>query len=412
MTTLLSDIRFAFRTLRRAPSFTFAAVLALGLGTGSAAAVFSLLRGVVFRPLPYAAPDRLVMLWETNHAKGLEHEQLSPVNFVDYRGLTSVFADAAAWWRPQINLADDDAQPVRVSAIETSDNLFSVLGVKPAIGSDFTHHPKLYGRESEVIISDRFWRSRFNASRDVIGKIVHLNGFNGRIVGVMPAGFGYPGDTDLWSEMSWDLAQHSRYAHFMEGVARIKPGVSIERVNAELAALTKRLGAENAGSNKDWGARAISLEREVAGVFRPALFALFGASGLLLLIACINVANLLLARAVSRRREIAVRAAIGASSRRLVRQLLTESALLAGLGVVLGFAIAVISVKGLLAWTPIRIPRADEVNVDFAMLGFSALVCAITTVTFGLIPAVMVPRADLHDALKDGTRGSDQTSPS
>jgi predicted permease len=406
MMTLLADVRFAFRSLRRAPSFTLAAVLALGLGTGSAAAVFSLLRGVVLRPLPYAAPERLVMLWEVNHGKALEHEPISPVNFVDYRGVTSVFADAAAWWRPQINLVDDNGEPVRVNAIEVTDNLFPVLGVKPAIGSDFTHHPKLFGREREVIISDRLWHSRFGASPDVLGKIVHLNGFNSTIVGVMPAGFGYPGDTDLWQELGWDLSQHTRYAHFMESVARIKPGVSIERVNGELAALTKRLGAENAGSNKDWGARAVGLEREVAGVFRPALFALFGASGLLLLIACINVANLLLARALSRRREIALRAAIGASRPRLVRLFLTESAVLAGLGVVLGFVIAMISVKGLLAWTPIRIPRADDVNVDFAMLAFSALVCAITTVTFGLIPAVVVSRADLHDALKDGVRGS------
>jgi predicted permease len=406
MTTLFADLRFAFRTLWRAPSFTLAAVLALGLGTGSAAAVFSLLRGVVLRPLPYSAPDRLVSLWEVNHAKSLEHESLSPVNFVDYRGLSQVFDDAAAWWRPQINLAGDDAEPVRVNAIEVTDNLFSVLGVKPAIGADFTHHPKLFGRESQAIISDRFWRSHFAASRDVIGKIVHLNGFNYTVVGVMPAGFSYPADTDLWQELGWDLSQHSRYAHFMESVARVKPGVSIDRVNGELASLAKRLGAENAASNKEWGVRAVGLEREVAGVFRPALFALFGASGLLLLIACINVANLLLARAVARRREVAVRAAIGASRRRLLRLFLTESAVLAGLGVVLGFAIAVFSVKGLLAWTPIRIPRADDVHVDFAMLGFAALVCAITTVTFGLLPAMIVSRADLQDALKDGNRGS------
>jgi putative ABC transport system permease protein len=346
------------------------------------------------------------MLWEMNHAKSLEHEPVSPVNFVDYRRLTSVFEDAAAWWRPEINLSDDNGEPVRVKAIEVSDNLFSVLGVRPAIGSDFIHHEKLYGGESQAIISDRFWRARFNGSPKAVGAVVHLNGANFTIIGVMPPGFGYPGETDLWTELDWDLSQHSRYAHFMENVARLRPGVTIDAANRELAALSTRLAAENVGSNTGWSARAVSLDREVAGVFRPALFALLAASGLLLLIACINVANLLLARGAGRRREVALRAAIGASRARLVRLFLTESLLLAFLGVVLGFGIAVASVKGLLAWTPIHIPRAESVSVDLTMLAFSALVVAVTTVAFGLAPALLMSRADLQDVLKDGARGT------
>ncbi|MEP6493842.1 MAG: ABC transporter permease [bacterium] len=406
MTIFWNDLRFALRTLRRTPSFTIAAILALGLGTGSAAGVYSLLRGVVLRPLPYSSPEQLVMLWETNHAKALEHEPISPVNFSDYRALTNVFSDAAAWWRPQINLTDDAGQPVRVNAIETTENLFTVLGVHPYIGTDFVVHPRLFGPEHQAIISHRLWESRFAGDRKVIGKVVHLNGFNYTVIGVMPAGFSYPGDTELWQQLQWDLSQHSRFAHFMESVARVKPGVTDERVQRELATIATRLGVENKASNGGWGARAISLDREVAGLFRPALFALLGASGLLLLIACINVANLLLARAVARRREVALRAAIGASRPRLIRLFLTESLVLAVIGAGLGLIIAVVSVRGLLAWTPIRIPRAEGVGVDFSMLVFATLVAAITAITFGLVPAVFMSRAELQDALKDGAKGA------
>ena len=252
MTTFLNDLRYGVRTLLRAPSFTVAAIVALGLGTGSAACVFSLLRGVVLRPLPYSNPERLVTLWEVNHTKNLEHEPISPVNFVDYRKLTSVFEDAAAWWRPQINLTDDSGEPVRVNAVETTENLFSVLGVRPFIGQPFPIHPKLYGTEQQAIISHRLWASRFNSDRNVIGKPVHLNGYNYTIVGVMPEGFGFPGETDLWQQLRWDVGQHTRFAHFMESVARVKPGVSEERVQRELAQLTARLAAENKASNGNW----------------------------------------------------------------------------------------------------------------------------------------------------------------
>jgi putative ABC transport system permease protein len=406
MTTLLNDLRFALRTLRRSPSFTIAAILALGLGTGSAAGVFSLLQGVVLRPLPYPQPDRLVMLWDVNATKNLAHEPISPVTFLDYRGLTNVFEDAAAWWRPQINLTGDDQEPIRVNAIEASENLFAVLGVRPMIGADFPIHPKLYGAENQAMIGHRLWQSRFNSDRQIVGKVVHLNGFNYTIAGVMPPGFSYPGDTDLWEQFRWDMAQHTRHAHFMESVARLKPGVTIEQAQRELNALTARLGSEFPRSNKDWGVRVVSLDREVAGVFRPGLFTLLGASALLLLIACINVANLLLARAVARRREVAVRSAMGASRTRLLRLFLTESFVLATVGAVIGLGIAVASVKGLLAWTPIRIPRAETVGVDFAVLLFATAIAVTTAVAFGLVPAMLMSSAELQDSLKDGTKGT------
>src|SRR5262245_1201990 len=244
MDTLLSDLRVAVRSLRRSPSFSIAAILALGLGIGSATAVFSLLQGVVLRPLPYHEPDRLVMFWDTNREKALDHEPISPVNFTDDRLLRGVFQDAAAWWRPQLNLVDDSSDPVRVSAVETRENLFELLGIRPLVGRTFVVHENLFGPEHEAVISHRLWQTRFNGDRGVIGKMVRLNGYPYTIVGIMPPGFGFPGETDLWQQLQWDLRQHSRGAHFMEGIGRLRAGVTVEQANRELGALGARLGNE------------------------------------------------------------------------------------------------------------------------------------------------------------------------
>lgn len=405
--SLWRDVPYALRSLRRTPSFTIAAVLALGLGTGSAAAVFSLLDGVVLRPLPYREPEQIVMLAEVNHAKNLEHEGLSPVNFVDYRGLTTVFADAAGWWTPQIVLTDGVNDPVRVPTVETSRNLFRVLGIAPRIGPSFTGDTALtVNGNLEAVISDRLWRSRFNGDRAIVGKAVRLNGTDHVVVGVMPPGFDFPNGTDIWEGLNWQFAQHSRFAHFVGAIGRLRPGMTPEAANRELARLTMRLAQENPPSNQNWGVRAVRLDLEIAGVFRPGLFALLGASALLLLIACLNVANLLLARATARRREVAVRAAIGASRGRLARLFFTESLVLAAMGAAVGLAVAVVSVKGLLAWSPIEIPRAAGIGVSAGVLAFAILVAIVTAVVFGLVPALTMSRANLNEALGEGAKGS------
>ena len=405
--SLWRDIPYALRSLRRTPSFTIAAVLALGLGTGSAAAVFSLLDGVVLRPLPYREPERIVMLSEVNHVKNLEHEGLSPVNFVDYRGLTSVFESAAGWWTPQVVLTDGVQDPVRVPTVETSRNLFRVLGVAPQIGPSFTGDTGLaVDGNMEAVISDRLWRSRFNADRAIIGKSVRLNGTDHLVVGVMPPGFDFPNGTDVWEGLNWQFAQHSRFAHFVGAIGRLRSGMTPEAANRELARLTTRLAQENPPSNQNWGVRAVRLDQEIAGVFRPGLFALFGASALLLLIACLNVANLLLARATARRREVAVRAAIGASRARLVRLFFTESLVLAAMGAAVGLAVAVVSVRALLAWSPIEIPRASGIGVSAGVFGFAIVAAALTAVLFGLVPALTMSRANLNEALGEGAKGS------
>jgi predicted permease len=400
------DVRYALRMFRVNPGFTAAAVLTLGLGAGAATAVFSLLDGVVLRPLPYAAPEQLAMLWETNAQKNLQREPVSPVNVVDYRALTSAFTDVAAWWKPEINLSDDAGEPIRVSTVEVSENLFAVLGVSAVRGRTFPQDSTLEGSEAEAVISHELWQSRFGGSEAVVGKSVRLDGFPYTIVGVMPAGFHFPDDTDVWQRLQWPLATHNRGAHFMGAVARLRPGVTTEAANRELAALGDRLGREFPQTNAGWVPKAVALNDDIAGVFRPGLFALFGASGLLLLIACINVANLLLARATGRQSEIAIRSALGATRSRLLRQLLLESSLLAALGAAVGLIVALAAVRGFLAWTPIDIPRAAGVGVNGVVLAFTAGVSVLTALVFGFAPAVMGLRSDLQSALKDISRGS------
>jgi putative ABC transport system permease protein len=405
MDTLLQDIRFGCRLLRRTPGFTIAAVLALALGIGSTTAIFTVLDRVVLRPLPYADPDRLTMVWETNDAKALTHERLSPVNFGDYRGLTQVFEDAAGWWYPQVNLTETGRDPLRVSAVEASGNFFAVLGVQPVLGAGFPASP-FYSRDHIAVISHRLWRERFGGSAAIIGQPITLSDAVYTVAGVMPPGFSYPNDTDVWERLQWDFAQHSRSAHFVEAVFRLKRGVRVEQANAELRALTIRLGRENLATNRDWHARAVPLAHEVVGYFRPALFALLGAAALLLVITCTNVASLLLARATAREREVAVRSAIGASRGRLVRQFLTESVLLAAAGTMIGVLITFAAVKALVAASPLQVPRLDEVGVDGRVLAFAAGLAVLTAVAFGVVPAIFMARGDMQRPLKESGRGA------
>ena len=405
MHAFLQDLRFGARMLVRSPGFSFAAIVALGLGIGASTAVFTVLDGVVLRPLPYPHPEQLVMLWDANPSKGLGHEPISPVTFLDDRRLSQVFQDAAAWWRPNLNLIDAGAEPVRVSAIETSANFFSVVGIQPVLGPGFQPSP-IYGPETQIVISDRLWRTRYGADPAIVGRDVRLNGQLHTIVGVAPPGFDFPAGVDVYQRLKWDLSQHTRAAHFMEAVARLRPGADVEQANRELHALATRLGREYAATNQGWTVNAVLLHHEVTGFFRPALYALLGAVFLLLLVACINVANLLLARATVREREVALRAAIGATRSRLVRQLLTESVLLAIVGAAVGVACAAIGVSLLLRFAPIEIPRLDQVGLDLRALGFASVASMCTVVLFGLMPAAFLARTDLQAALKTGTRGS------
>jgi putative ABC transport system permease protein len=406
---LAGALRLAGRQFRQRPAFAFVVVLVLGLGTGAATTVFTAVDAVVLRPLPFDAPDRLVTLWDTNTAKGLAHDPISPVNFMDYRALP-VFKDAAAWWRPGVNLADPGMDPVRVNTIEVSGNLFEVLGVRPQLGAGFPVNGPLFARgELVAVISDRLWHTRYSADPTLLGKQLSLSGTPYTIVGIMPPKFHYPDDVDVWQRLSWNMSLHSRAAHFMEAVARLKDDTTFDQAQGAVGSLGLRLQQDFSATNRNWSARLIPLLDEQLGYYRPALMVMFGAVGLLLVIALFNIASLLLTRALSRDREIAVRIALGAMPRQLVTQLLAESLVLSIAGAIVGLVAAAVTLPLILHITPMAIPRLEEARVDARALALAASVVVVSTLLFGLVPAVLLLKKQVSTELKAGARGSSRS---
>jgi len=402
---LAAALRLAVRQLRRQPGFAVVTVLVLGLGIGASTTVFTIVDSVLLRPLPYKEPNRLVTLWDANARRGLAHQTISPVNFMDYRELP-VFEGAAAWWRPNLNLIDPGLDPMRVNAIEVSGNLFDVLGVRPQLGEGFpVGGPFFVSGQPIVVISDRLWRTRYKADPAIVGKPLRLNGAPNIVAGVMPPKFHYPDDIDVWQRLQWDLHFHSRGAHFMEAVIRIKRGTTIEQASVGANTLAQRLSNEFP-LTRDWTVTLVPLLDEQLGYYRPALFVLVGAVLLVLIIGCLNVASLLLTRALSREREMAVRIAMGASPRQLVAQLLAEACVLSTAGAIAGVVAAFAALPALVAMAPAGVPRLNEAHVDLRALTLAVAIAAMTTIVFGLVPALVLLRRKTAVELRSGERGS------
>ncbi|MGH7343528.1 MAG: ABC transporter permease [Candidatus Rokuibacteriota bacterium] len=398
-------LRLAVRQFRLHPGFAIVTVLVLALGIGASTTVFSIVDSVLLRPLPYAQPDRLVTLWDANPGQGLAHEPLSPVTFMDYRGVP-VFKDAAAWSRSSLRLNDPDLDPTRVNAIWASGNLFDVLGVRPRIGQGFPADRAFFARnEPAAVISDRLWRLRYEADLSIVGRQIRLNDIPHTVVGVMAPGFRFPDDVDVWQLGTWNFAPQARGARYMEAVARLAEGITYEQATTAAAELGQRLEAQFESTNKGWAPRLIPLLEDQLGYYRPALLVLIGAVGLVLIIGCLNVASLLLARAMTREREIAVRVAIGASPRQVMAQLLAESFVLSSVGAVLGVLMALAALPALVSIAPASIPRLDDAHVDLRALGLAAALVVGTTAVFGLVPGWVLLRRGSGER-RSGERGS------
>ena len=411
METLLQDIRYALRTLGRSPGFTLVAVLALAIGIGANSAVFSVVNGVLLKPPPFSEPERLVHLWGNFQKMDLEDISVSVPEYRDYRVMPRAFSSVAAYVVTDATLTGGDV-PERLSVTNTTASLFGTLGVSPVKGRGFTEDEETPGREGVLVLTDKAWRTRFAADAGVLGRTLQLNGNSYTVVGVLPPGVEYPAGTEVYVPFApgpEDVIEKRRGRRYLSVVARLKPGMTLEAAQADMARVASEMEAAHENNYKDagWAITVKSLEDQVVGDVRGTLWLLLGAVGFVLLVACSSVANLLLARAAARGREVSIRAALGAGRQRLVAQFLTESLVLSLLGGVLGLLLAVWGTDVLLAVVGEGLPRATEVRLDVASVLFTAGVSVLTGLAFGLVPALQSSRADLNSALREGTRGTD-----
>ncbi|HEY3138919.1 MAG TPA: ABC transporter permease [Blastocatellia bacterium] len=414
MDSFWQDLRYGARMLGKNPAFTVVAVLTLALGIGANTAIFSVIYGVLLRPLPYDEPDRLVMLWEKSPHRNIEQQPVTPPDFADW-GSQQVFEDIAYWsGNGDFNIVNAEGVE-KVKCAYVASSLFTTLRVKPLLGRTFLREEDQREGNRVALLSHDYWQRRFGADREVIDRTLTVDTFGRRdytIVGVMPPGFRFPNQTEVWLPVGWDgIPRDRRGGHWLSVVARLKDGVTLEQAQAEMNAIQARIEAQHGEALVGSQVAVIPLLEQTLGRnLRLALLILWGAVGCVLLVACANVANLLLARAADRQKEIAIRLALGGSRWRMIRQLLTESLLLSLIGGAIGVLLANWSLDLLIAFNADHVPRLSETHLDGRSLAFTVLVACATGLLFGLAPALQTTKPNLQVALKDVGRGATDSS--
>jgi putative ABC transport system permease protein len=408
MNSLLSDLRFGLRMLRKHPAFTAIAIITLAFGIGANTAIFSVVNAVLLRALPVADPDRLVMVYEANMARGFNRGSVAPGNYLTWKARQSVFEEIGAFGAQSFTLAGNDGAEMLEGA-RVSANLFGLLRAAPVLGRAITSEEDRPGGERAVILSHGLWRRRFGGAQNVVGQSITLDDKPYAIVGVMPEGFGFPSrNVDIWAPAALDAERglDGMTGRILQVIARLKPQATIEQARAEMGVITRGMAQANPNFNADLSANIVPLREEVVSGWRRILLILFGVVACVLLISCANVANLLLARAATRTRETAIRVAVGANRLRIVRLLLMESLLLAGAGGIAGLLIGWWGVDALVALSPFDQLRERGVGMDANVAWFTFALTFLTGLLFGLAPALKSSKPDLNESLNNGGRGA------
>ncbi len=407
MNTLLHDLRYGLRMLLKHKAFTAVAVLALGIGVGANTAIFSLVNGVLLRPLPFPNAERIIFFEGRNPIHDITDSNISFLDFKDWSQQTDLFENTAAFWTGNANLGANGAEPERVPRAGVTTGFFSVLGVQPVLGRAFVPEDDKPGTQSVAILSHGLWKRRFGSDPDIVGKQVQISARPITVIGVMPTGFEFPEQTQIWVTSEVNLSEEPRSNRSWSAIARLQGGVDLKQAQSRVSAINAQLEKEFRETNKGWDAHLSTLHDRVVREVKPSLLVLLGAVGLVLLIACANVANLLLARSAARQKEIAIRAAMGASRTRVLRQMLTESVLLSTIGGMAGVLLSAWLTGLLISLLPEGAPRLDQVQIDYRVLAFAVGVTALTGILFGLVPALQASKLDVNSALKEGGRSAE-----